>query len=81
MAISIRLFASAQQILGRESVSIPIDFPTTIAQIRNSLTQEFPQLNSLMQHSRFAVDLEYYSEDRKIENASEIALIPPVSGG
>jgi molybdopterin converting factor small subunit len=53
----------------------------TVAQLRERLSAEFPQLESIVTRAMIAVDTEYARNDQQIRATNEIALIPPVSGG
>jgi len=49
--------------------------------IRQALTQQCPELKSLLPSCRIAVDCEYVGPDASVPLGAEVALIPPVSGG
>ena len=54
---------------------------TTAKSILQALGEQCPELQALLPSCRLAVDCEYVSPETCISPKSEIALIPPVSGG
>ncbi len=81
MKISIRLFAVARQLAGRETISLEVSAGTTIGQLRGQLAGEIPDLAPMLPHVLFAVGTHYARDDEPISDGSQIACIPPVSGG
>lgn len=81
MRIDVQLFAGARDQLGRGSVQLELSDNATVADLRHRLATDFPVLADIMQRAMLAVDAEYASDNQKLHSASEIALIPPVSGG
>jgi sulfur-carrier protein len=76
MQVNLLAFAQARDQLGWEERVVecePNDTPRTV------FAREAPDLHVEMM--RVAVDQEYHPWDEPIGTASEIALIPPVSGG
>jgi molybdopterin converting factor small subunit len=52
-----------------------------VADVRRAIQAEFPALGRILPHAVWAVGAEYASEETAIDQYSDIALIPPVSGG
>jgi molybdopterin converting factor subunit 1 len=75
------LFAVARQRVGCDSVEIELPAQATVAELRQALSAGFPPLADIVPHARFAINNEYAAESAAVPAASEIALIPPVSGG
>lgn len=80
--IEVLLFAGAVEAAGgmdRIVVETPVNAnaKTTLA----CLSEQHPELASLVSRSRLAVDDTYVGPDQPIEPPCEVALIPPVSGG
>ena len=76
MQVNLLAFAQARDQLGWAERVVecgPEDTPRTV------LARVAPELP--VERMRAAVDQEYHDWDAPIGNASEIALIPPVSGG
>jgi molybdopterin converting factor subunit 1 len=78
---TVLLFAAARQILGANSIALPLPAGATVSTLRQLLAERYPPLRELLASSRFAVDQEFAEDDQIVTGAREIALIPPVSGG
>lgn len=81
MKVQIKLFAFAKELAGRDEVAVEVGDTPTVADVRRALLRAVPEVEPALSHSRWAVDAEFVTEDAKIDDGSEIALIPPVSGG
>jgi molybdopterin converting factor small subunit len=88
MLVTIRLFAGAAQIVGQAQVELEFDGqavaqPATVSvgEIARQLSVQFPQLRSLVQTSRWAVDNEFVGLDFQTNAEHTLVMIPPVSGG
>ncbi len=83
MKLRVRLFAGVKQLVGHDTVEVEFaeGVNTTVAQLREQLLTQYPTLTSLVGRCMFAVDNEYASEDQRLDNGTEVACIPPVSGG
>ncbi|HUS38679.1 MAG: MoaD/ThiS family protein [Pirellulales bacterium] len=81
MQVRVKLFAIAAQRVGRDEISIDVDSPANVATLKEVLFHQFPKLASLASHLLVAVNAEYADDQTVIPPNSEVALIPPVSGG
>jgi molybdopterin converting factor small subunit len=81
MRVHVRLFAAAKDLAGRDKVSVEVADGATIAEVRTALIAAVPALTSIVPHALWAVDTQYAPESTRVTERSEIALIPPVSGG
>jgi molybdopterin converting factor subunit 1 len=81
MTVRVKLFAVAKERAGRDE--LPIDLPSgaTIADLRHAAATTCPALATLLPHALWAVDKSYANDKTTLTEQSEIALIPPVSGG
>jgi molybdopterin converting factor subunit 1 len=79
--IGVRLFAVARERVGASSIDVEVTVPTTVRALRGALVEQYPVLRDVVPHVRFAVDSEYAAESKAISPQSEVAVIPPVSGG
>lgn len=80
MKIKILAFGIIKDIFSSASIIIDIENNETIAELKQLLESQFPQLKQLKSYL-IAVNNEYALPDYKINEADEIAIIPPVSGG
>ncbi|MDP7034346.1 MAG: MoaD/ThiS family protein [Planctomycetota bacterium] len=81
MRVRIRIFASAREILGKDDLELELPDDASVATLRETMALEFPALKRSLSSCRFAVDLEFAPENTPLSTDSDIALIPPVSGG
>ena len=82
MIAKLFLFAAARDIVGAGEVELKIDDNgTTVADLKQQLTERYPGLEELLKRSKFAVNQQFVSDDALIPQNAEIGLIPPVSGG
>lgn len=81
MRICVQLFALARELAGADTIEIEIPKGATVAQLRDLLAARSEPLAELVRHSMVAVDAAYATDDTTISSDSEVALIPPVSGG
>ncbi len=81
MKVRVRLFAVAKQAAGRETVELEVAEGTSIAALRSHLAAEVPPLAGLLAQMMFAIDARYAAEEATIPPDTEVACIPPVSGG
>jgi sulfur-carrier protein len=79
--VQVRLFAVARQAAGRDAVEIDVADGATVAELRKQLIDQVPSLARLLPHMTFAVGSQYVSEDSPIPAGTDVACIPPVSGG
>ncbi len=80
-SLTIRLFAAARAQLNQDQVTVEFPANGSVRELREQLAATHPELNSILAHSRFAVNQDYAADDASIPANAEVALIPPVSGG
>jgi molybdopterin converting factor subunit 1 len=82
MKIRVKLFAVARQLAGGDQVEVELPGEAArVADLRAALIAACPQLGDVARHLMIAVDTEYASDSTLINTNSEVAVIPPVSGG
>jgi molybdopterin converting factor subunit 1 len=81
MQIRVLLFAAAKEAAQTDSISVQVAEPATAADLLDAVGLQLPQLKPLLPSCRVAVNCCYVAEDAAVAADSEIALIPPVSGG
>ena len=81
MKVRIKLFAAAKELAGRDTLEIEVPPGATIADARAAVTTTVPALEQIVSHSVWAIGAEYVHDSTPITEQSDIALIPPVSGG
>ena len=81
MKVRVKLFAVAKELAGSDEIVIELPDGATIAHLRGAIASASPPLARIVPHAMWAVGTEYATDDTPLHEASEIALIPPVSGG
>jgi molybdopterin converting factor subunit 1 len=81
MRVRVKLFAAARELAGQDTVTLDVTSGGTVADVRKALETTNPELCRIIPHSLWAVDTQYAVQSQHVSEQSEIALIPPVSGG
>jgi molybdopterin converting factor subunit 1 len=81
MKIEVLLFAAARDAAGSNSIQIDVADDARAGDVIEELSRCLPEISGLLPSCRLAVDCSYVSADANVCTESEIALIPPVSGG
>jgi len=74
-------FATLRDRTGVKSVELQIPFQANVAIFKALLTERYPALTGLMNHTLISINHEYVYDETIIPPNAEIALFPPVSGG
>ncbi len=80
MIVRVLLFAAAREACG-DFVEVDAPEGVTAVELTEALSEQFPALTPVLQHCRLAIDERYAPHDAIVSPHSEVALIPPVSGG
>jgi molybdopterin converting factor subunit 1 len=81
MKVRVKLFAVARELAGRDELIVELPQGATVCDLRSVVVTAAPALANIVPHALWAVGAEYAGENTPINEQSEIALIPPVSGG
>ena len=81
MKVRLKLFAVARELAGREVLEFDLAEPATIGELRQALAAHSPELARIARHVMFAIGTNYADDGTAIVEPTEIACIPPVSGG
>jgi len=81
MQLCVRLFARARDVVGKDVALVEMPPGATVADLRQRLGADYPGLKSLLEKSALAVNNEFADDSLPLPPNSEIALLPPVSGG
>ena len=81
MPMRVRLFAMAKERMGQPEIHVELSSTATVADLRAALRAHSPELGPLWLSALIAVDEEYADDDVPITPGSQLAVIPPVSGG
>lgn len=82
MTIRLLAFGITRDILGSREVEIEVDLPEhpEVGDLRKAIYKAHPKLEDLRSLG-IAVNNVYTKDEDELDPLSEIALIPPVSGG
>jgi molybdopterin converting factor small subunit len=81
MKVRVKLFAVAKELSGCDELSVELPTGATIRDLRGAIIIVSPALARIVPHALWAVGAEYANDDTTLNEKSEVALIPPVSGG
>lgn len=81
MHVRLKLFAVAKQYAGCSELALELPPSPCVADLRTALLSAVPTLAPLAGHLRFSVNADYADDATLISPTSELACIPPVSGG
>jgi molybdopterin converting factor small subunit len=81
MKVRVKLFAAAKQLAKTDALVVEVPEGATVSELRAAVIATVPALDKIVAHSLWAVGAEYVSDKVKLTAQSDVALIPPVSGG
>ena len=82
MNVRVKLFAVAKELAGCDELDGRIARRRDgRATCERRLSSSIPRSQRILPHALWAVDAEYADDAHAVNEQSEIALIPPVSGG
>ncbi len=81
MRVRLRLFARARDLAGTDVLAVDLPDGATVGDLRRALAARHPALAGLLERSALAVDEEFATETTPLTAMSEVAVLPPVSGG
>lgn len=79
--VTVLFFASLRERAGKKKTHLEIPDKTSLAQLKDLLIIEIPDLAPAMESTLFAINKEFAFDDEIVPDGAEIALFPPVSGG
>lgn len=81
MKITVLLFASLRDAVGKGRVEIDAPSPATPRKIAELLAEQHASLRPHLKTIAYAIDGEFVPAESELIEAKELALLPPVSGG
>lgn len=81
MKTTVHMFAAAREMVGAGEVVLETPPGASVGDLRVALGEAHPNVVRLVQHALFAVDGQYVDDQAPLIEGSEVACIPPVSGG
>ena len=80
MTVTVLLFASYADVLGRSMVEVAVPANGTVADLIAAVGR-LPNADKMPASPLVAVNERYASRDQLLRSGDEVALIPPVAGG
>jgi len=81
MKIKVLYFASLKDKLKKNEDIIDLKEGSKVEDLLNEIISKYPQIQELIQKCMIAVNEEYSSKDRVLNENDIVAIIPPVSDG
>ena len=81
VTVRIQCFAQLRDRLGQSEWSVTLPTASTGREVLRALRERYPSAAPLLDVSRLAVNWDYVSEERIVQDGDNVAIIPPVSGG
>lgn len=81
MRINILFLGPAKDLARCETASLDVAEGTTVAELRQLISERFERLGPALDSARFAVNETFATDGQLLQAGDEIAVIPPVSGG
>jgi molybdopterin synthase catalytic subunit len=81
VTVTVRFFAQARERAGVSSAPLSLPAGSRLADALDALARRHEALEPLWPHLAVAVDGRLAARDEVLESGSEVALLPPVSGG
>ena len=81
MKVEVLLFASLRDLAQSDRISVELAEDATVADLLISISTQYPLLEDRVALRRVAVNDRFSRSEDPIPSGSELALIPPVSGG
>lgn len=81
MKIEVLFFASVRDMVGTREMEWEVPEGATVGQLKNDLIAHFPKMAGLVSVFLLAVNAEYADDSEVLQAGSQVAIIPPVSGG
>ena len=81
ITIVVKLFAAYQEAYGVSDLTLELPIGVTVADLRDRLLADHPELTQWRDLTRFGVNLHFVEPDTVLQSGDEVVFIPPVSGG
>ncbi len=81
ITVSVMYFAGMREHTGKNQEDFELPNPCGSADVLQQVETQYPHLAELCKRSRVAIGHDFVKDPVAINSNSEIAVIPPVSGG
>ncbi len=81
MKVTVKLFARAKDLAGKETVEVDVPDSACVADLRSALVETVPAMAPLVSSLLIAIGNDYADDATPLTADSNLACFPPVSGG
>jgi molybdopterin converting factor subunit 1 len=81
MQVKVLFLGPARDMAGVESSEMNLPHDCTAGRLKHGLSDRFPPLARAMASMRMAVNCVFVTDEHRLRDGDEVAVIPPVSGG
>jgi molybdopterin converting factor subunit 1 len=81
MNVQVRLFARARDLAGQDLIQLDVPSGGTVGDLRRYLAAAYPALGAILPRCALALEDQFAGDDVPLVMNTEVALLPPVSGG
>jgi len=81
ISVQVKFFAAPREALGTGEIEQELPAGTTVGELIDLLTEEYPVLRSYTRFISVAVNRAYVGMQTELHDGDEVACLPPVGGG
>ncbi len=81
MKVKVKFFAALRERVGASEVTKEIGEGSTVGELWEALKRDYPKLVPINTTLLYAVNRDYVSTNRVLQDEDEVVFVPPVSGG
>ena len=78
--ITVKLFASSREIIGKDKITLKLSEKMTALDLRRMILEQYPQVVGKIQFV-IAINRKIADDAATVDQMDEVAILPPVSGG
>jgi molybdopterin converting factor subunit 1 len=79
--VRVKFFAAPREALGMKEIAREVPVGTTVEELVDLLTEEYPVLRAYTRFISVAVNRAYVGMQTELHDGDEVACLPPVGGG
>jgi molybdopterin converting factor subunit 1 len=81
ISVRVKFFAAPREALGVREIAREVPAGTTVGELVDLLTEEYPVLRAYTRFISVAVNRAYVGLQTELHDGDEVACLPPVGGG
>ncbi len=81
MKVKVKFFAALRERVGSSEITKEIGEGSTVGELWQTLQRDYPKLAPINTTLLYAVNRDYVSTSRVLQDGDEVVFVPPVSGG